>query len=181
MELHSKGSQFSIFFWFLAVIFGLAGVRICKGITLKSVFFSIQDQIGFIEPIKSWIATNWTKVTQYVEGILISESTVYRSRCWNCKTPIKSVKREHKIATWIGNKWLGNKMCESPDCTYFICVKCTKCLCDSHYYKRPRFVVQKNWEVEEKQNTVGKIVAYFSGEKMEIDNNKNQKRKPINF
>ena len=135
----------------------------------------------FIEPIKSWFATNWTKVTQYVEGTIISESTVYRSRCWNCKTPIKSVKREHKIATWIGNKWLGNKMCESPNCTYFICVKCSKCLCDSHYYKRPRFVVQKNWEVEEKQNTVGKIVAYFSGEKMEIENSKNQKRRPINF
>ena len=40
IEAHSKGSQFSIFFWFLALIFGLAGVRICKGITLKSIFFS---------------------------------------------------------------------------------------------------------------------------------------------
>ena len=35
IEVHSKGSQFSIFFWFLAVIFGLAGVRICNGNTLK--------------------------------------------------------------------------------------------------------------------------------------------------
>ena len=40
IEAHSKGSQFSIFFWFLALIFGLAGVRICKGFTLKSIFFS---------------------------------------------------------------------------------------------------------------------------------------------
>ena len=47
IEAHSKGSQFSIFFWFLAVIFGLAGVRICKGITLKSIFF--QNRINFFK------------------------------------------------------------------------------------------------------------------------------------
>ena len=39
IEAHSKGRQFTIFFWFLALIFGLAGVRICKGFTLKSIFF----------------------------------------------------------------------------------------------------------------------------------------------
>ena len=47
IEAHSKGSQFSIFFWFLALIFGLAGVRICKGFTLKSIFF--QNRINFLK------------------------------------------------------------------------------------------------------------------------------------
>ena len=46
MELHSKGSQISIF-WFLAMIFGLAGVRFSNGITLKSAFF--QNRINFFK------------------------------------------------------------------------------------------------------------------------------------
>lgn len=137
--------------------------RISESITVNVKTF-IERLIVFIEPIKSWISTNWTKVKKYVNGVLIEESTVYKSRCWSCKTPISSIKREHKFASWIGNKWLGNKMCEKSNCTYFICLKCKKCLCDSNYYKRPRFVVQKNWKVEKKETAIGKVIAYFTKE-----------------
>jgi len=113
----------------------------------------------FIAPIGEWIATNWTKVKKYVNGMLIEESTVYTSHCWSCKTPIKSIERKHRFATWIGNKWLGNKKCEKDDCTYFICTKCKKCLCDSSFFKdkKSRFNVQKKWKIEKEKNISGKL------------------------
>ena len=45
--LHSKVVS-SIFFWFLAVICGLPGVRICNGITFKSAF-SFPNRTNFLK------------------------------------------------------------------------------------------------------------------------------------
>ena len=119
----------------------------------------------FIDSVQSWIKTNWSKITQYIEGILISESTVYQSRCWSCHTPIKSVKREHKFVNWIGNKWLGNKKCENLGCNYFKCNKCGLCLCNSSYWRISSSSIKKRWEVEKKLSYVRRITSFFKGKK----------------
>jgi len=97
--------------------------------------------VWFNEQIGEWIATNWSKIKTYVNGVLFLDSTVYESHCWNCQDPIKSVRREHKFIEWVENKWLGNKKCAKEKCNYFICKKCSKCLCDYEWlpnkeYKR---------------------------------------------
>lgn len=80
-----------------------------------------------------WFATNWRRLVIKVEDIAISESVIYKSRCWKCKTPIQSVKTRYRAFNWLGNKWLGNKKCLKTDCKYFVCKKCGACLCDGPF------------------------------------------------
>jgi|GEM_PF-5243514 len=109
----------------------------------------VQEVFTLFAKITTWFKTNWQKVVTKVENIIISESVIYESRCWNCKRPIRSVKTESKIYKWLGNKWLGNKKCPNKDCYYFICHKCGKCLCDGPYNymkgQKPKYKIQKIW------------------------------------
>lgn len=115
-------------------------VPIPKADSLVQEFFSLFVKIG------DWFESNWKKVVTKVEKVILSESVIYESRCWNCKKPIRSVRTESKFKRWVGNKWLGNEKCPKPDCNYFLCTSCGKCLCDGPYsYKKSQKPFLKKW------------------------------------
>jgi hypothetical protein len=103
-----------------------------------------------LDDLKSWLKTNWKKLIVIVDGIIVSKSVVYESRCWSCKNPIRSIKNEYRLVGWIQSKWLGNKKCIKPDCNYFICNHCSKCLCDGPYaHLKSKKPYVRKWVVEE--------------------------------
>ena len=92
IEAHSRGSQFSICVGFLAVIFGLAGVRICKGITLKSAFF--QNRINFLKNC------NFFVVFRISNGITLKRQSI-SVNFWK-----KSTRFAGFLAMIFTSKWL---------------------------------------------------------------------------
>lgn len=83
--------------------------------------------------IKFWLKSNWTKILTKTGDKIISERTIYTSRCWKCKTPIKAIVSGSTLNKRIGNYLYGNKKCQKPDCNYFICTNCNSCICDGPY------------------------------------------------
>ena len=77
-----------------------------------------------------WIKSNWTKVVKYIDNRISDVATTYTNRCWKCHTPIESTQIENKFFAKLHEKWIGNEKCPIPDCNYFLCNKCHKCLCD---------------------------------------------------
>tara|TARA_Y100000034_G_scaffold94628_1_gene114731 strand:- start:333 stop:803 length:471 start_codon:yes stop_codon:yes gene_type:complete len=124
----------------------------------------------FFETTKEWVSTNWSRVIEKFNGVIIGKSTIYSSRCWNCKEPIKSIKSEYKLIGFVQNKWIGSMKCSKHDCNYFICTNCSNCLCDSLRYVNwskttsPRM---RKWEPEETLSYFAVAKEFFKARKLD--------------
>ena len=126
----------------------------CKHVFYYSNGHRVGRFLAFFVKVKNWIRTNWTIVQTRIGDKIISERTIYISRCWKCKTPIRAVVSGTTFNKFIGNHLYGNKKCQKSDCNYFICTKCGACLCDGPYgYKKKVKPSAHKWEEFNKDNT----------------------------
>lgn len=128
----------------------------CECLKCKHVFYSRDKKtvfkpygviLSYYVKFDIWIKTNWTKVCTFAGDKVISERTVYTSRCWFCHSPIKAVVSGSNLNKFFGNYLYGNKKCNKPDCNYFICNKCGKCLCDGPFsYRKKEKPISRIWK-----------------------------------
>ena len=117
--------------------------------TIKQIFFKYLVKLKSLIP--KWIITNWEKIITKVGNKIISETVIYKSHCWYCKTPINSVKMEVRAKNYfrykIANRWLGNKKCPKKNCKYFLCNECGRCFCDYETFelRMASSVIERRW------------------------------------
>ena len=95
--------------------------------------------------IGEWFITNWEKIISFINKKVSKIKVIYKSRCWNCKTEIRSSKTTNVLIKKISNHWIGNRKCSKKDCNYFLCNDCEKCLCDGPYKHLKTKPIPKAW------------------------------------
>ncbi len=86
-----------------------------------------------------WLKSNGKKTISYIDDKIAKISTTYTNRCWNCHHDIKSTQHEYKFVESLFLKWHGNEKCKIPNCNYFLCNQCHKCLCHPNSPYRDKY------------------------------------------
>ena len=129
---------------------GFIGILLNEGDIEKNKKPKIEEKFYILWYRKAgeWLMSNWSKVVTIINNKISEIATTYTNRCWSCKHEIKSTQHEYKLVEKLISKWHGNKKCKIPNCNYFLCNECHKCLChpDSPFrYRYNQNRISRKW------------------------------------
>ena len=124
---------------------GFIGVLLNKVNANKTPMVEERFYVLWYKKAGEWLLSNWKKIITYIDDKIAKITTTYTNRCWSCHHDIKSTQHEYKIIEKLFTKWNGNEKCKIPNCNYFLCNNCHRCLCHPkspyrHNYNRKRVI-----------------------------------------